>query len=115
MRCVALGHKCSVSDDVLGVFDENGLEKVYFRSTAVDGLGKVIYMLITVVGLEVVDYLLCCSEGLVIIEFLLICGDGLVQVALLLFKNAAVWSCNEFFSILLPHSEPNLLHQLGST
>ena len=46
-------------DDILCIFDENGLEKV--------------------------DYLLCYSDGPVITEFLLICSDGLVIVALFLF------------------------------
>ena len=72
--------------DILCIFDENGLQKVDFRCTAVDGLVKAVYMLITVAGVKMVHYLLCCSDGSVIIEFLLICGVGLVIIALLLFK-----------------------------
>ena len=40
---------------------KNGLEKVDFRSTAVDGLVKVVYMLF-------------CGYGPVIVEFMLICS-----------------------------------------
>ena len=51
MRSAAVGHFCSVSDDVLAVFVENGLEKA-------------VYVLITVVGLEMVDSVSVCSDGL---------------------------------------------------
>ena len=43
----------AISDDVLCIFAEYGLEKV--------------------------NYLLCHSNGLVIMKFLLICGDGLEE------------------------------------
>ena len=46
---------------------KNGLEKVDFRSSAVDGLVKVVYMLF-------------CGDGPVIIEFLLICSVRLGKV-----------------------------------
>ena len=97
----------AITGDILCIFDENGLGMVEFRSTAVDGLVKVVYMLVAVAGLEMV-------------EFLLICSDGLVQVALLVVQMLlllliAEWSCNEFFSNLLPRSGPNLLHPPGST
>ena len=51
---------CAIIDDILCILMKNGLEKVDFRSTAVDGLVKVVYMLF-------------CGDGPVIVEFLLIC------------------------------------------
>ena len=92
----------AIIGDILCIFDKNGLEKVDFRSTAVDGLVKVVYMLITVAGFEMFDYLLCCSDSSVIIEFLLICGEScnscfiVVQIAAV--SLVAEWSCNEFSS-----------------
>ena len=60
----------AIVDEILCIFDENGLENVDFRSTAVAGLVKVVYMFIPVAGLEMVDYLLCCSDGPVIVDII---------------------------------------------
>ena len=43
---------------------KNGLEKVDFRSTAIDGLVKVVYMLFNGDGPVIVEFLLICSVGL---------------------------------------------------